>query len=237
MARKGNFAIDHVPLLLSGREIVHQRHVRDRQHLREVIVSRPACAPGICHWGTLNDFGNYEAQSALCYVEHQMIKSDAIDERILEALARTARISNREVARALDLADVTVGKRLSRMQRQGIARPVAIVDPRALGLNCAAFVRVVAEPGQARRIAEELAALKEASFVALTGGMHSIVILLLIEDRAALTQFVNDHVRSRKGVRSIDVREIISALKHRLDVVRIQPNMFSSDLASAQTDA
>lgn len=163
-----------------------------------------------------------------------MVKTDAIDERILEVLAGTARISNREVARVLDLADVTVGKRLARMQRHGIARPVALVDHRAVGLNCAAFVRVVAEPSRARQIAEELAALEQVSFVALTGGVHSIVILLLMPDRGALTRFVNDHIRNREGVRSIDIREIISALKHRLDVVRIQPDMPSSGPTSGR---
>ncbi|MEY2927234.1 MAG: AsnC-type helix-turn-helix domain, partial [Pseudomonadota bacterium] len=39
------------------------------------------------------------------------MKTDALDERILTVLGEDARISNRELGRALNVADVTIGKR------------------------------------------------------------------------------------------------------------------------------
>lgn len=151
------------------------------------------------------------------------MKTDALDERILAVLAQDARISNREVGRALNVADVTVGKRLLRLQRAGVIRLAALLDPQAMGLGCAAFVRLVTDPNLARQIATGAALLKEVPFVALTSGRHNVVTLVLVENREALAGLLHDHFRTWAGVRSIETQEIVGAVKHRLDVVRIRP--------------
>jgi Lrp/AsnC family transcriptional regulator, regulator for asnA, asnC and gidA len=151
------------------------------------------------------------------------MKTDALDERILEVLGEDARISNRELGRALNVADVTIGKRLLRLQKAGAVRTVALVDPRAVGLSCAAFVRLVTSPHLARQIASNAATLAEASFVALASGRHNVVMLVTVEDRAALARLLHDTFRSWEGVHSLEVLEIVNAVKHRLDVVRIPP--------------
>ena len=75
-----------------------------------------------------------------------MSKTDHLDEQILEILTKDARISNREVGRLLNVSDVTIGKRLKSMQRAGSIRLAALIDPAALGLNCAAFIRLKVVP-------------------------------------------------------------------------------------------
>jgi Lrp/AsnC family transcriptional regulator, regulator for asnA, asnC and gidA len=149
------------------------------------------------------------------------MQTDDLDEKILEILTLDARVSNREVGRILNVSDVTVGKRLKAMQRAGAIRLAALIDPVALGLKCAAFVRLTTEPGMAREIAAAAAALKEVPFVALTGGPHNVVTLALVEDRQALANLVHNHFRTWKGIHSLETHEIVSSLKHRLDVVRI----------------
>lgn len=151
------------------------------------------------------------------------MKTDELDERILEVLGADARISNRELGRALDVADVTIGKRLMRLQKAGAVRTVALVDPRALGLNCAAFVRIVAAPNLARRICLEAAKLREVPFVALASGRHNIVMLVTVSDQAVLADLMHSQFRSWEGVLSLEVHEIVNAIKHRLDIVRIPP--------------
>lgn len=151
------------------------------------------------------------------------MKTDELDERILAVLAADARISNREVARILGVSDVTVGKRLQRLIKAGAVRPSALIDPRAVGLGCSAFVRLVTDPKLARRIASNAAQLKEVPFVALTSGRHNIVTLVVIQDRDALARLLHEQFRTWEGVRSIDTREIVSAVKHSLGVVRIPP--------------
>lgn len=149
------------------------------------------------------------------------MKYDNLEEKILEILTVDARISNREVGRLLNVSDVTIGKRLKAMQRAGAIRLTALVNPTAMGLNCAAFVRLKTAPDMARKIAMSAAALKEVPFVALTGGAHNVVTLALVEDRQALADLVHHHFRRWKGVYSLETHELVSSPKHRLDVVRI----------------
>ncbi|WP_291052025.1 Lrp/AsnC family transcriptional regulator [Hyphomonas sp.] len=149
------------------------------------------------------------------------MKNDSLEEKILEILTVDARISNREVGRLLNVSDVTIGKRLKAMQRSGAIRITALVNPQALGLNCAAFVRLKTAPEMARKIAMSAAALKEVPFVSLTGGPHNVVTLAVVEDRQALADLVHQHFRRWKGIYSLETHELISSPKHRLDVVRI----------------
>lgn len=151
------------------------------------------------------------------------MKTDDLDERILEVLGTDARISNRELGRTLDVADVTIGKRLMRLQKAGAVRTVALVDPRALGLNCAAFVRIVASPSLARPIAENAAKMREVPFVSLASGRHNIVLLVTVEDREALARLLHEQFRQWEGVLTLEVHEIVNSVKHRLDIVRIPP--------------
>lgn len=153
-----------------------------------------------------------------------MNKTDRLDEQILEILTSDARISNREVGRLLNVSDVTIGKRLKSMQRSGAIRLAALIDPVALGLNCAAFIRLKVAAEMAREIAAAASELKEVPFVALTGGTHNVVTLALVENRQVLAQLVHNHFRKWEGVHSLETHEISSSPKHRLDVVRITEN-------------
>lgn len=152
------------------------------------------------------------------------MKSDNLEEKILEILTVDARISNREVGRLLNVSDVTIGKRLKAMQRAGAIRVTALVNPSTMGLNCAAFVRLKTAPDMARKIAMSAAALKEVPFVALTGGPHNVVTLALVEDRQALADLVHRHFRRWKGIYSLETHELVYSPKQRLDVVRIVDN-------------
>ena len=125
-----------------------------------------------------------------------MSKTDHLDEQILEILTKDARISNREVGRLLNVSDVTIGKRLKSMQRAGSIRLAALIDPAALGLNCAAFIRLKVVPAMAREIAAAASELKEVPFVALTGGTHNVVTLELGSTWSGLPR--------KRGTRSAD---------------------------------
>lgn len=151
------------------------------------------------------------------------MKVDDLDERIIRLLTTDARISNREVARILEVSEGTVRNRLKRLESTGAARIAAIVHPAAVGLALSAFVRISTTPAAARAVAQAAAALEHVSFVALTTGRFNVVTLVVAKDRAELAEIVHNHMRKWQGVGAIETLEMIRATKHRLDVVRIQP--------------
>lgn len=151
------------------------------------------------------------------------MKFDEIDEEIIRLLTVDARTSNREVARLLNVSEGTVRNRLKRLEKAGAARIAAIVHPAAVGLALSAFVRIATTPSASRAVALAAAKLEHVSFVALTTGRYNVVTLVVASGREELAEIVHTHMRQWKGVRAIETLEMIRAIKHRLDVVRIQP--------------
>jgi len=87
---------------------------------------------------------------------------DAIDAEILSRLARDARTSVAELARTVGLSPPSVAERLRRLEEAGVIVGYTIaIDPAALGLPLAAWLRIRPLPGRLKRVAETLQNLPE----------------------------------------------------------------------------
>jgi Lrp/AsnC family leucine-responsive transcriptional regulator len=74
---------------------------------------------------------------------------DAIDRRILDALAGDGRMSLKELAQAAGLSSPSAAERLRRLEERGVITAFTIaVDPAALGFPLQAIVRIRPLPGQ-----------------------------------------------------------------------------------------
>lgn len=82
---------------------------------------------------------------------------DRIDIAILEALAADARVTMADLGRAVGLSPPSVTERVRRLEEGGVIRGYTVViDPAALGLPLAAYIRIRPMPGQLRKVAELL---------------------------------------------------------------------------------
>lgn len=82
---------------------------------------------------------------------------DATDAKILRALAADARVTMAELARKTGLSAPSVTERVRRLEEAGIVTGyIAQIDPSALGLPLAAYVRIRPIPGQLEKVAEVL---------------------------------------------------------------------------------
>jgi Lrp/AsnC family transcriptional regulator, leucine-responsive regulatory protein len=92
----------------------------------------------------------------------EMTKMDATDRKIVGELTENARISFAELGRRVNLSSPSVVERVRRLERAGvIAGYRAEIDPRALGYQLTAIVRVKPAPGQLARIPELAADIPE----------------------------------------------------------------------------
>ncbi|MBB3455416.1 Lrp/AsnC family leucine-responsive transcriptional regulator [Rhizobium sp. BK313] len=74
---------------------------------------------------------------------------DIIDQRMLEALARNARISLKELAEVAGLSSPSAAERLRRLEERGVIAAFTVdIAPEALGYSLQAIVRVRPLPGQ-----------------------------------------------------------------------------------------
>lgn len=87
---------------------------------------------------------------------------DAIDAKVLRILSKDARISTAELARLVGLSAPSVAERVRRLEEAGIIEGYAArINPAALGLPLAAWLRVRPVPGELGRVADILRSLPE----------------------------------------------------------------------------
>jgi len=87
---------------------------------------------------------------------------DAVDARILDALARDARSSIAELARLVGLSPPSVSERIARLEEAGVIEGYTLtISPKALGLPIAAWLRIRPVPGQLQTVMEILQGLPE----------------------------------------------------------------------------
>ena len=87
---------------------------------------------------------------------------DAIDRKLLDALIANSRTSNAELARLVGLSAPSVAERIRRLEEAGVIEGyTATVNPGALGLPIAAWLRIRPIPGELHRVAQILRDLPE----------------------------------------------------------------------------
>ncbi len=80
---------------------------------------------------------------------------DDVNVRLLQILVDDPRLSTSELARRVGMSAPAVRERIGRLERAGIIRGYRLdIDPAAIGLPVAAWVRIRPGPGQLPKIAE-----------------------------------------------------------------------------------
>jgi len=95
-------------------------------------------------------------------LRYETAKLDATDLRILEALINDARVSIADLARSVGLSPPSVSERMRRLEEAGVIEGYTLtINPKALGLPIAAWLRIRPMPGQLHKVADILRAMPE----------------------------------------------------------------------------
>lgn len=87
---------------------------------------------------------------------------DATDRKIISELTTDGRVSFAELGRRVSLSSPAVAERVQRLERAGVITGYrAEIDPRTLGFQLTAIVRIKPAPGQLPRIPELAAQIPE----------------------------------------------------------------------------
>jgi Lrp/AsnC family leucine-responsive transcriptional regulator len=106
---------------------------------------------------------------------------DAIDRQIVEALVGNARVSLKDLSSRVRLSAPSVSERLRRLEERGVIRAFTVdVDPRALGYELQAIVRLRALPGKRPRLQEQVKEIAEIIECDKVTGEDCFVARLLI---------------------------------------------------------
>jgi Lrp/AsnC family transcriptional regulator for asnA, asnC and gidA len=86
----------------------------------------------------------------------------------------------------------------------GIMQIVAVTDPMRVGFKREAMIGVRVS-GDARDVAEAIAALPEVDYVVLTAGSFDLILEIVAEDDEHLLSLINDHIRILPQVRETEM--------------------------------
>jgi Lrp/AsnC family transcriptional regulator, regulator for asnA, asnC and gidA len=149
------------------------------------------------------------------------MQTDSVDESIMSLLREDGRLSNREVARRLDVSEGTVRQRLRKLEDGHAIRMGVVVDPLKLGLKFGATVLLTVEPRCVEDVLDAFCKLPESAYVATIMGPFNIFVSMMSVDLTELRSLINAQIERCGGVERVEVRPMVGAPKHDYHVIAI----------------
>jgi Lrp/AsnC family transcriptional regulator for asnA, asnC and gidA len=128
----------------------------------------------------------------------QQVLLDDLNRAIIEQLQQDGRRSYARIAGAVGLSEAAVRQRVQRLLDAGVMQIVAVTDPMQVGFARQAMVGV-RTTGDARVVADALAACPEVDYVVVTAGSFDVLIEVVCEDDGHLLDTIA-RVRAVDGV-------------------------------------
>ena len=144
---------------------------------------------------------------------------DEKDELILKLLQQDGRMSNVDLARAVELTPSATLERVRRLEERGLIKGyMALVDPLALGLGLVAFIFVRVDDrddvlGQADDTAESLAALPSVQELHHLAGEDCFLIKVRARDTDDLYRILKEEFGQFKTIRSTRTTIVLKTVK------------------------
>ena len=125
---------------------------------------------------------------------------DDLDERIIAALREDGRISNRDLARNLNVNEATIRSRIRRLEESKTMRLVAMVDLSVAGYEFVAAVGVQVRGRAAAEVARDIAQIPDVLTVIIAIGTQDIEIQVAARNLDALSDTLTNVVANVRGV-------------------------------------
>jgi Lrp/AsnC family transcriptional regulator for asnA, asnC and gidA len=129
---------------------------------------------------------------------------DDVNKAIVEQLQQDGRRTYGSIAEAVGLSEAAVRQRVQKMRDAGIMQIVAVTDPLQVGFRSQAMVGIRAD-GDARDVADALAAVDDIDYVVMVAGEYDILVELVCEDEDRLLELLNGVIRQIPGVRETEM--------------------------------
>lgn len=129
---------------------------------------------------------------------------DDVNKAIVVELQLDGRRTYGSIAEAVGLSEAAVRQRVQKMRDAGVIQIVAVTDPLQVGFASQAMVGIRTE-GDAREVAERLAAVEDIDYVVMCAGSFDILVELVCENDDAVIDLLNGVIRTIPGVRTTEV--------------------------------
>lgn len=144
---------------------------------------------------------------------------DEIDRKILSLLQRDGRITNADIARAVEMAPSAVLERVRKLEERGvIVGYAARLSPRLVNKGLLAYVLVRTDAGWQAETAAQLGKLADVQEVHHIAGEDCFLIKVRTKDTSTLGAILRDQVSSLPNIRSTRTTIVLDTAKETLAV-------------------
>lgn len=207
-------------------QILTTVRAKSREHLREILLRELGRAPGVASVTTQicmkvvkleTGYGDLTSRPP-----PEMIQlDDKQDEKIALLLVRDGRISNREIARRLDMSEGAVRQRIRKMNEAKEMRLGVVCDPVRLNRSALAIVRLATRPAGRVGVIKALESRSDTSFIGETTGDYDLWLVVQAGSTREINQFC-DFGLALEGVHCVSASLLVRNYIHRYDLVRIR---------------
>ncbi|WP_299978577.1 Lrp/AsnC family transcriptional regulator [uncultured Pseudoteredinibacter sp.] len=149
----------------------------------------------------------------------EAIKLDKIDIKILKALQANARISNADLAEAVNLSQTPCLRRLRKLEAQGLIKQYRTqLDRKQLGLQISAFVFVKLERNTAqngKEFEQAVAELPQVMECCVLAGRHDYSLRIVTKDLESYERFIKHDLAHVDKVAHIESTIILNQVLDR----------------------
>lgn len=139
--------------------------------------------------------------------------ADELDRKIIKMLQVNGRLSNTEVARALDITETTVRKRIASLLDDRLMTIVAVPTPEAAGLSLSAILGVSVDLKSIHEVADTIRTYREVRYVGMSAGRYDLVVEAFFADQQALLGFITDKLGLLPGITNLETSVILKVAK------------------------
>lgn len=139
---------------------------------------------------------------------------DDLDREILKRLKLDPRCTNKSLAAALSVSEVTIATRIRAMENDNVMRVIAQWDMRAAGFNVLALVDVDVVGRAVDAVAADLARIENVGSVNLLMGEPAIVLEIHAATLDELESILLDEVGKVKGVNGTVANVVVDVVKY-----------------------
>lgn len=144
------------------------------------------------------------------------LQPDDMDWRIIQLLRRE-NLTNKAIARQLDVSEGTVRQRLKRLKAAGILEVRGLIDPEVLENQQLAVVAItIQESRRLSELAEAISRLNNVLDVSIVSGRYDMLVEILVDSNKGLVTFVTDTLSQVSGIATTESFVVLRSYRKRV---------------------
>jgi Lrp/AsnC family transcriptional regulator for asnA, asnC and gidA len=141
------------------------------------------------------------------------MRIDDINKKILYLLQKDARMTYKDIARALNRSESTIRDRISIMEDEGVIKGYsAVINKEKVGLNCNARTFAMIDPKNLDACIRELQKIESVYQINQISGAHNLEFSIAATDYDHLQSILKTHV-APLGINDVTINIIINSVK------------------------